>query len=98
MIEKLFEAESRIKVGCYKCLTVDYAQEVNAKFIVRGVRSVIDFEYEKTIADMNRNMSGVETIVFFTESSLTHVSSTVVRELLRYGRDVSEFIPKGLSL
>ena len=55
-------------------------------------------EYEKTIADMNRTISGIETFVLFTEPSLTHVSSSHVRELLRYKHDVSNFIPKGMTL
>ena len=59
---------------------------------------MIDFEYEKTIADMNRTISGIETFVLFTEPALTHISSSHVRELLRYGYDISEFIPEGLIL
>ena len=85
-------------VGTYDSLTVDYAKETGSNFIIRGIRSVNDFEYEKTIADMNRNISGIETIVLFTEPELTHISSTIVRELLRFGHDVSQFIPKGMSL
>lgn len=98
MMSELYAGEPRVKVDSYNCLTVDFAKEIGAKYIVRGIRSVIDFEYEKTIADMNRNISGVETVVLFTEPQLTHISSTVVRELLRFGHDVSEFLPKGLRL
>ena len=57
-----------------------------------------DFEYEKSIADMNRTISEIETFVLFTEPSLTHISSTLVRELMQYGHDVSEFIPKGFKI
>lgn len=98
MIESLYKNDNRVSVGTYNSLTVDYAKETDASFIVRGIRSVNDFEYEKTIADMNRNISGIETIVLFTEPKLTHISSTIVRELLRFGHDVSQFIPEGLSL
>jgi pantetheine-phosphate adenylyltransferase len=98
MMQQLYRGEPRVRIGSYDCLTVDYAKELGARYIVRGIRSVIDFEYEKTIADMNRKMSGVETIVLFTEPHLTHISSTVVRELLRYGHDVSDFVPQGLPL
>lgn len=98
MIRSLYKDDSRIVVGTYDSLTVDYAKETGSNFIIRGIRSVNDFEYEKTIADMNRNISGIETIVLFTEPELTHISSTIVRELLRFGHDVSQFIPKGMSL
>lgn len=98
MIQKLYFDDSRITVLSYDCLTVDFAKEVNANFILRGIRSVNDFEYEKTIADMNRKIAGVETFVLFTEPEFTHISSTIVRELLRYGRDVSDFIPQGIDL
>lgn len=98
MIRSLYKGDSRIVVGTYDSLTVDYAKETGSNFIIRGIRSVNDFEYEKTIADMNRNISGIETIVLFTEPELIHISSTIVRELLRFGHDVSQFIPKGMSL
>lgn len=96
MIREVYAGEPRVRVECYGSLTIDFAKKCGANFILRGIRSVIDFEYEKTIADMNRAVSGIETFVLFTEPSLTHISSTLVRELLRYGRDVSCFIPKGM--
>lgn len=98
MIQSLYKDSDRITVGSYNGLTVDYAKETGATFIVRGIRSVNDFEYEKTIADMNRNISGIETFILFTEPNLTHISSTIVRELLRFGHDVSQFVPEGMSL
>ncbi|HOV35840.1 MAG: Phosphopantetheine adenylyltransferase [Bacteroidetes bacterium ADurb.BinA261] len=98
MIGNLYQNEPRVKVGYYDCLTIDFAKKTGAKYILRGIRSVNDFEYEKTIADMNRALSGIETFVLFTEPALTHVSSTQVRELLRYGHDVSDFVPKGMKI
>ena len=98
MIQSLYRNEPRISVETYDSLTVDFAKTVKAHFIVRGIRSVNDFEYEKTIADMNRKISGIETFILFTEPELTHISSTIVRELLRFGHDVSEFIPEGMNL
>lgn len=98
MIGDLYQNEPRVKVGYYDCLTIDFAKKTGAKYILRGIRSVNDFEYEKTIADMNRALSGIETFVLFTEPALTHVSSTQVRELLRYGHDVSDFVPKGMKI
>ncbi|SFL31123.1 Phosphopantetheine adenylyltransferase [Porphyromonadaceae bacterium KH3CP3RA] len=98
MIRGLYENEPRVRVESYDSLTIEFAQKTGAQYILRGIRSVIDFEYEKTIADMNRTISGIETFVLFTEPALTHVSSSHVRELLRYGYDVSGFIPKGMEL
>ena len=60
--------------------------------------SVRDFEYEETIADINRKLSGIETILLFTEPELTSVSSTIVRELLQYGKDVTPFLPEGMKI
>lgn len=98
MIRKLFENDDRVRVMSYRELTVDFARECGAGYILRGIRTVNDFEYEKTIADINRKISGIETLILFTEPELTHVSSTIVRELLRYGKDVSQFIPPGMNL
>lgn len=98
MIRDFYADEPRVSVGAYDCLTIDFAREVGAGFILRGVRSVFDFEYEKTIADMNRTISGIETFVLFTEPELTHISSSHVRELLKYGHDVSGFLPKGMKI
>lgn len=98
MIEALYKKDKRVSVVSYNSLTVDFAEQIGANFIVRGIRTINDFEYEKTIADMNRTIAGVETIVLFTEPELTHISSTIVRELLRYGHDVSKFIPEGINL
>lgn len=98
MIESLYQNNPRVSVQSYDCLTVDFAKEVNADFILRGIRSVNDFEYEKTIADMNRNIAAIETFVLFTEPEYTHISSTIVRELLRYGHDIKKFVPEGMKL
>ena len=98
MIRQLYKNESRIKVRSYDCLTIDFATQVDAKFIIRGIRTVSDFEYEETIADINRKMAGTETILLFTEPELTCISSTIVRELLTYGKDVSRFVPEGMDL
>lgn len=98
MIRDYYRAEPRVRVESYDMLTVDFAREVDAGFILRGIRSVADFEYEKTIADMNRTISGIETFLLFTEPALTHISSSHVRELLRYGHDVSDFIPRDMKI
>ena len=93
-IRALYAEEPRVKVIIYSGLTVDVAQQEQASFILRGVRSVIDFEYEKAIADVNRQLTGIETLLLFTEPAYAHISSSVVRELLHFGKDVSAFLPK----
>lgn len=98
MIQQLFADESRVKVDSYHNLTVDFAQEKEAQFIVRGIRTVSDFEYEETIADINRKLAGIETILLFTEPEFTSISSTIVRELLQFGKDVTPFLPEGMKI
>ena len=98
MIRQLYADEPRVKVESYSGLTVDFAHEQGSEFIIRGIRSVKDFEYEESIADINRKLSGIETIFLFTEPELASVSSSVVRELLHYGKDVSMFLPKGMNV
>lgn len=98
MIEKLYAGNPRVKVEAYDGLTVDFARMRDAQFIIRGIRTVHDFEYEETIADINRKLSGVETILLFTEPELTAISSTIVRELLHYGKDVTPFLPEDLDI
>ncbi len=98
MIRRLFADEPRIRVAAYDGLTVDFAREQGAGFIIRGIRTVHDFEYEETIADVNRKLAGVETILLFTEPELTSVSSTIVRELLHYQKDVTPFLPEGMDI
>jgi pantetheine-phosphate adenylyltransferase len=98
MISKLFEQNPKVRVLSYTGTTVDFAREANAQFILRGIRSVNDFEYEKNIADVNRKISGIETFVLFTEPELTHISSSIVRELLIYGKNVDDFVPSGLHI
>ncbi|MDR2804431.1 MAG: pantetheine-phosphate adenylyltransferase [Dysgonamonadaceae bacterium] len=92
-ISQLFQNNPRVSIKPYDSLTTDFAKEMGARFILRGIRSVNDFEYEKNIADVNRQLSGIETFVLFTEPEHTHISSSIVRELLSYGKDVSAFVP-----
>ena len=95
-IRKIFADEPRIKVSIYDCLTVDFAKEQDAKFILRGIRSVEDFEYERNMAEANKQLGGVETIILYTRPEYAHISSTLVRDLYAYGKDVSEFVPNRL--
>lgn len=98
MIRKLYADDPRVKVMAYDGLTIDFAIEQNAQVIIRGIRTVRDFEYEETIADVNRKLSGIETILLFTEPELTSVSSTIVRELLQFDKDVTPFLPQGMKI
>lgn len=97
MIESLYDQDDRVKVLSYNSLTVDFAKFVDAKFIVRGIRSTLDFEYEKSIADVNRKISGIETLFFMSEPQYLDVSSSVVRELLKYKHSISDFVPKEIE-
>ncbi|MCC8132720.1 MAG: pantetheine-phosphate adenylyltransferase [Tannerellaceae bacterium] len=97
-IKQLYKTNPRVRVETYNTLTVDFAREMNTRFILRGIRTVNDFEYEKTIADVSRKLAGIETFILFTEPEHTHISSSIVRELLRYGKDVSQFVPKEIEL
>ena len=97
MIRDFYAGEPRVQVQSYDCLTTDFAQQVGANLIIRGIRTVKDFEYEETIADINRKLTGIETILLFTEPEMTCISSTTVRELLKFGKDVSRFLPQGMT-
>jgi len=98
MIHQAFANEPRVKVQPYDSLTVDFALSVEAGFVLRGLRSVGDFEYERTIADANRKLTGVETVILFTESEYSFISSTVTRDLISYGKDISGFLPPNVKL
>ena len=98
MIRDLYKDEPRVKVMSYSNLTVDFAHEVGANTIIRGIRTVKDFEYEETIADINRKLTGIETIFLFTEPDLASISSSIVRELMKYNKEVTQFLPKRMKL
>ncbi len=98
LIEDVFKDDPRIEVVSYTGLTVDVAREMGAKFIVRGVRLIQDFENEKHLAEVNRDISGIETILLYTLPEYSHISSSIVRELYRYGQDVSVYLPEGVKL
>ena len=93
-IIRIFNNNPKIEVKTYNDLTVDFAKRVGATFIVKGVRSVKDFEYEREQADINRRISGIDTLLLCADPQHASVSSSMVRELIHFGRDVSEFLPK----
>ena len=93
-IKNIFKSETKIEVFGYEGLTIDYCIKNNANYILRGIRSVGDFEYEKAIADMNRSLDGnIETIFLTCLPQFTSVASTLVRDVIKNGGDVSQFLP-----
>lgn len=90
-ISGIYAGEDRIEVKQYNDLTVDFARREGAEFIIKGVRSVKDFEYEREQADINRQLTGIETVLFFAEAGMESISSSVVRELTHFGKDVRKF-------
>lgn len=92
-IRALYADEPRIEVTHYTGLTVDAARNAGCSFLLRGIRNAIDMEYERSLADVNRRISGIETIFLFTLPELSAISSSMVRELERYGHDVDDFMP-----
>lgn len=89
----IYGDEPRVEVEVYSDLTWQAARRLGCTHLLRGVRSVADFEYERNLADANRNLSGLETVIFYTLPELGYVSSSLVRDLRRHGADVSELIP-----
>jgi pantetheine-phosphate adenylyltransferase len=97
-IESVFSDDERVQVIAYSNMTVEAAREVGAQFIVRGVRLIQDFENEKHLAEVNRDLTGIETILLYTLPEYSHISSSIVRELARYGQDVSAYLPAGTDM
>ncbi len=98
-IKHVFRTEPKIEVVTYKGLTVDFCRSVGAKFILRGLRTSADFEYERAIAQTNRFLNnGIETIFLLTTPEFTPINSTIVREVIKHGGDASKFVPDGINL
>ena len=93
-IRELYRDAPRIEVTAYEGLTVDHAKACGAQSLLRGIRSVKDLEYERDLADLNREISGLETVLLISEPQYSAISSSAVRELIGYGKDVSKFLPK----
>ncbi len=97
-LEKVFEADSNIEVGSFEGLTVNYCKKENAQYLVRGLRNASDFDYEKTISQLN-NIIGdnVETLFFISKPEYSHISSTIVREIIKGKGDISTFVPEFMA-
>jgi|SRR5690554_1473198 len=97
-IEGAFKHKS-IKVDLYQGLTIDYCEKVQAKFILRGVRNQQDFEFERSIAQMNKKLNDeIETVLMYTDPEYAAISSTIVRDIIRNGGDAHQFLPKNIQI
>lgn len=97
-IDEIFKDEDKVSAAVYEGLTVNFCKEVHAQYILRGIRYVSDFEYEKTIADANRTLDPqIETFFLTCEPKYTSIASTIVRDIIRNGGDASLFLPEVVS-
>ena len=98
-IAKVFDDEPRVKVDHFEGLTVEYCKKMNASYLLRGLRTAADFEYERAVAQVNKAMhEGIETVFLLTMPEHTPVNSTIVRDIIRNGGDASKFLPKGMDI
>ena len=95
IVKSIFVNDSNVEVQLYQGLTIDFCRKINANYMVRGIRSASDFEYERAIAQINKSMMPeVETIILLSRPEYSAISSTIVRDILRNNGDVSQFVPK----
>jgi len=92
-INNIFKNEPKISCSSYRGLTVNFCKTVNAKYLIRGLRSSADFEYEKGIALLNQSISEVETVFLISRPQYSHISSSIVREIIINGGDARQFLP-----
>ena len=92
-LEKTYENERKIKVMTYEGLTVDFCKSQDAKFLLRGLRNGIDLEFEKSIGQTNLKMAGIDSVFFISSSGKSHISSTVVRDVIKHGGDYEFMVP-----
>ncbi|MCO5259085.1 MAG: pantetheine-phosphate adenylyltransferase [Crocinitomicaceae bacterium] len=91
-IQHLFKDEPNVKIESYNKLTVDFCKDVDAQFIIRGLRDSKDYEYERSIAHMNQSISNIETVIFLTDPEFSAISSTIIREIHRNGASIEQFV------
>ncbi|NNC49816.1 MAG: pantetheine-phosphate adenylyltransferase [Flaviramulus sp.] len=97
-IEKAFANEPKVKVMTYEGLTVDFCKEVDAEFILRGLRNPADFEFEKAIAHTNRHLSTIETVFLLTAASTSYIASSIVRDVIRNNGDYTKLVPDSVRV
>jgi len=98
-LEDVFAGDDNVRIGYYEGLTAAYCQEINADYMIRGLRNASDFDYEKTISQLN-NIIGkdLETVFFISRPEFSHISSTIVREIIKGGGDVTPFVPASVQI
>jgi pantetheine-phosphate adenylyltransferase len=98
-IEHTFRNHNSIKVKTYEGLTIDYCKEIGAQYLLRGIRNTNDFEYERSIAQMNHDLnSEIETVLLFTAPELSAINSTIVRDIVKNNGAVAQFLPDGINV
>lgn len=98
-LEKVFDEEPKISVGSFEGLTVHFCKEIGANYLIRGLRNSSDFDYEKTISQLNQIVGDqIETLFLISQPSFSHISSTIVREIIKGGGDASPFLPDPISI
>ena len=98
-IKEVYRGNTKISVKFYEGLTVDFCKKEDANFILRGLRDAHDFKFEKNIAQMNQSLNNnIETIFLVTPPTISHISSTIIRDIIKNGGDVSQFIPKQINI
>ncbi len=98
-IKNTFDKYPNVRVETYEGLTVNFAKKINASYMLRGLRNTTDFDYEKSIAQMNKELTaGIDTVFLITNPDLAAISSTILRELIKGKADVSAFVPKGVVI
>lgn len=98
-IEDVFKEEKRVKVAAYSGLTIDFCRETGSEFILRGLRSIVDFEYEKQIAHVNEQLfPGVQSVFVISEQEYSVISSTIVRDLIRHRADFRQYLPLAVKV
>ena len=97
-IEEAFKDEPKVKVVTYEGLTIDFCKQIDAQFILRGLRNPADFEFEKAIAHTNRKLSKIETVFLLTASKTSYISSSIVRDVIRNGGDYTVLVPDSVRV
>lgn len=98
-IEQTFKGNANVIVDSFSGLTIDYCRKMGAKFIIRGLRTTTDLEFEKAIAQMNKSMADdIETLFILPTPELSAINSTIIRDIVRNGGDASRFVPDGIDL
>lgn len=98
-LRQVFKGNEKIEIDHFEGLTANYCKRINANYLIRGLRNSSDFEYEKTISQVNHILTGgLETIFLISAPNFSHISSTIVREVIKGGGDVEPFLPKGVKV